>query len=138
MANAKTYANAKDAALADYIPADMFRTVHRTEAELPGGITEIKVVIDIEKPLAKKLSFRTSSSGRIHGFVRMNELLKSLNKKTDKSDTIKEITINDWGDRALMVIAMEKQGVELPMFVSIDDLIYLLENCIKVPQQYKK
>ena len=138
MANDKTYANAKTVELADYIPADKFRTVHRTEADLPGGISEIKVVIDIEKPLAKKLSFRTSSSGIIHGYVRMNDLLRSINKKTDESDTVKCITINDWGNRALMVIEMEKQGVEMPMFVSTDELIYLLEHCIKVPQQYSK
>ena len=96
MANSQHYADAPTVKLDDYIPAKLFRTVHRTEAELPGGITEVKVIIDIERPLAKKLSFRTSS-GRIHGFVRMNDLLKSINTKADKGSTIRRITINDWG-----------------------------------------
>lgn len=138
MANDKTYAGAKTVALADYIPAELFRTVHRTEADLPGGITEIKVVIDIQKPLAQKLSFRTSSSGFVYGFVRKNKLLRSLDKRTGAADTIKEITLNDWGSKVLMVIAYQKQGVELPLFVSTQDLICLLEHCRRVPQQFAK
>ena len=138
MANDKTYAGAKTAALADYIPAELFRTVHRTEADLPGGITEIKVVIDIEKPLAQKLSFRTSSSGFVYGFVRKNELLRSLDKRTGAAETINDITLNDWGSKVIMVIAYQKQGVELPLFVSTQDLIYLLEHCRRVPQQFAK
>lgn len=104
MANSQHYADAPTVKLEDYIPVKMFRTVHRTEADLPGGITEIKVIIDIERPFAKKLSFRTSSSGRIHGFVRMNDLLKSINTKSDKASTVRRITLNDWGTKALMVI----------------------------------
>lgn len=137
MANSEHYANAPTVKLEDYIPVKMFRTVHRTEAELPGGITEIKVVIDIERPLAKKLSFKTSSSGRIHGFVRMNELLKSVNTKVDNGSTVRRITLNDWGNRALMVIEMEDDS-EKAFFVPISQLIDLLENCRKAPQQYAK
>lgn len=110
MDNSQHYADAPTVKLEDYIPAKLFCTVHRTEAELPGGITELKVIIDIERPLAKKLSFRTSSSGRIHGFVLMNDLLKSINTKADKGSTIRRITINDWGNKALMVIEMEKHS----------------------------
>lgn len=134
MANDRHYSDAPTVALEDYIPVRMFRTVHRTEAELPGGITEIKVVIEIEKPLAKKLSFKTSSSGRIHGFVRMNDLLKSINTKHDK---IRRITINDWSSKALMIIEMES-GEEKPCFVSVKELIKLLENCLRAPQQSLK
>ncbi len=137
MANSEHYANAPTVKLEDYIPVKMFRTVHRTEAELPGGITEIKVVIDIERPLAKKLSFKTSSSGRIHGFVRMNDLLKSVNTKADNGSTVRRITLNDWGNRALMVIEMEDDS-EKAFFVPISQLIDLLENCRKAPQQYAK
>ena len=137
MANSEHYANAPTVKLEDYIPVKMFRTVHRTEAELPGGITEIKVVVDIERPLAKKLSFKTSSSGRIHGLVRMNELLKSVNTKVDNGSTVRRITLNDWGNRALMVIEMEDDS-EKAFFVPISQLIDLLENCRKAPQQYAK
>lgn len=137
MANSQHYANAPEVRLEDYIPVKMFRTIHRTEADLPGGISEIKVVIDIERPLAKKLSFRTSSSGRIHGFVRMNELLRSINTKQDKGSTVRRITINDWNDKALMIIEMENDS-EIPFFVSIADLIHLLENCLRAPQQSLK
>ncbi len=137
MANSQHYASAPAVRLEDYIPVKMFRTIHRTEADLPGGISEIKVVIDIERPLAKKLSFRTSSSGRIHGFVRMNDLLKSINTKFDKGSTVRRITINDWDDRALMVIEMENDS-EQAFFVSAKELINLLENCRRAPQQSAK
>ena len=137
MANSQHYADAPTVKLEDYIPAKLFRTVHRTEAELPGGITEVKVIIDIERPLAKKLSFRTSSSGRIHGFVRMNDLLKSINTKADKGSTIRRITINDWGNKALMVIEMENDNEEA-FFVPIGQLTDLLENCRRAPQQSVK
>ncbi len=137
MANSEHYANAPTVKLEDYIPVKLFRTVHRTEAYLPGGITEIKVIIDIERPLAKKLSFRTSSSGRIHGFVRMNDLLKSINTKSDKGSTVRRITVNDWGNKALLVIEMENDE-EKPFFVPIQELIDLLENCRRAPQQFTK
>lgn len=137
MANSEHYANAPTVKLEDYIPVKLFRTVHRTESDLPGGITEIKVIIDIERPLARKLSFRTSSSGRIHGFVRMNALLKSINTKKDHGYTVRRITINDWGNKALMVIEMENDE-EIPFFVSTQDLIDLLENCRRAPQQFTK
>ncbi len=137
MANSEHYADVPTVKLEDYIPAKLFRTVHRTEAEMPGGITEIRVIIDIERPLAKKLSFRTSSSGRIHGFVRMNDLLKSINTKTDKGSTIRRITVNDWGTKALMVIEMEDDSEEA-FFVPISQLINLLENCRRAPQQSNK
>ncbi len=137
MANSEHYANAPTVKLEDYIPVKLFRTVHRTEADLPGGITEIKVIIDIERPLAKKLSFRTSSSGRIHGFVRMNDLLKSINTKSDKGSTIRRLTVNDWGNKALLVIEMENDE-EKPFFVPIQELIDLLENCRRAPQQFTK
>ncbi len=137
MANSEHYANAPTVKLEDYIPVKLFRTVHRTESDLPGGITEIKVIIDIERPLARKLSFRTSSSGRIHGFVRMNALLKSINTKKDNGSTVRRITINDWGNKALMVIEMENDE-EIPFFVSTQDLIDLLENCRRAPQQFTK
>ena len=78
MANSQHYADAPTVKLEDYIPAKLFRTVHRTEAELPGGITEVKVIIDIERPLAKKLSFRTSSSVRIgHGICFCSVVLRA-------------------------------------------------------------
>ena len=137
MANSEHYANAPTVKLEDYIPVKLFRTVHRTESDLPGGITEIKVIIDIERPLARKLSFRTSSSGRIHGFVRMNALLMSINTKKDHGSTVRRITINDWGNKALMVIEMENDE-EMPFFVSTQDLIDLLENCRRAPQQFTK
>ena len=95
------------------------------------------MIIDIERPLAKELSFRTSSSGRIHGFVRMNDLLKSINTKADKGSTIRRITINDWGNKALMVIEMENDNEEA-FFVPIAQLTDLLENCRRAPQQSVK
>ncbi len=137
MANSEHYAGAPTVRLEDYIPAKLFRTVHRTEAEMPGGITEVRVIIDIERPLAKKLSFRTSSSGRILGFVRMNDLLKSINTKTDKGSTIRRITVNDWGNKALMVIEMENDN-EKAFFVPIAQLRELLENCRRAPEQSAK
>ena len=137
MANSQHYADAPTVKLEDYIPTKLFRTVHRTEAELPGGITEIRVIIDIERPFAKKLSFRTISSGRIHGFVRMNDLLKSINTKTGKSSTVRRITINDWGTKALLVIEMEDDS-ESAYFFPISQLKDLLENCRRAPEQSAK
>ena len=41
MANSQHYADAPTEQLADYIPVILFRTLHRTVADLPCGITEI-------------------------------------------------------------------------------------------------
>ena len=41
MANSQHYADAPTVKLEDYIPVKMFRTVHRTEADLPLSLIHI-------------------------------------------------------------------------------------------------
>ena len=67
----------------------------------------------------------------------MNDLLKSINTKSDNASTVRRITLNDWGTKALMVIEMENDS-EKPFFVPIAQLRDLLENCRRAPEQSAK
>ena len=124
------YKNAVFVKLEEYIPANMFRTVSRKQLELPYGITEIKVEMEIKATFAREHNFQVSASGRVYGYIRMNDLLQKLNgTREGKNGRIKNITINDWDDKFLMVIEINK-GEDIAYYVTLSEVEYLLENCL--------
>jgi len=126
------YSNISDAKLSDYISSQRFRTVTSKQFKLPCGISEIPVEIEVKQKFAESLSFKTSSSGIIYGFVRTNALLKELDTETD--DNIQLISLHDWDNKFLMVIETKSKG-ELAFNVLSEDVKELLENCVRIPEQ---
>ena len=67
---ADSYRNAQSVKLADYIPADKFRTILSKQRHMEGGVSEIPVEIHMKKLFADTLSFYVEWDGIVYGFVR--------------------------------------------------------------------
>lgn len=123
------YSNAVDCALSDFITPAKFRTVLFEQHNQPGGITEIPVEISLTKETAKKLSFRVSDDGTLYGFAR----IKPLVQEKFGAESAK-LYINDWEVKFVLVFELGNE-TEKAFYVKQEEVIYLLENCCRVPQQ---
>lgn len=128
------YSDALACELSDFITPDKFRTVLYEQSSLPGGISEVPVEINLKKATAKKLSFDVPSDGVLYGFARIRPLVKErFGAKTAK------VFINDWEVKFLLVFELFDTDQEKAFYVTEDEVLDLLEKCIRVPQQrYKK
>lgn len=125
-----TYNNAPQVKLADYIPADRFRTILAESRHMGGGITEIPAEIQISKEFARKLSFNVPWDGLLYGFVRRKRELEA-----EVMEGIDKIYIQDWDDRFLLLFENPERHEEKAFFVTCEEVIELLENCRRVPSQ---
>lgn len=128
---ADSYRNAQSVRLADYIPADKFRTILSKQRHMEGGVSEIPVEIHTKKPFADTLSFNIEWDGIVYGFVRgRNEISEKLS-----GFDVKKITVSDWDDKFQLLFEGEKETDEIPFFVTGEEVRELLENCRRVPEQ---
>ena len=126
------YKNVKFSSLNEYITPEKFRTIGNDMRHIPMGITEFAVEIHMKYKLQSKLSFQTPWDGIIYGCARDKRALKE--KLGLKSD-IKTAYLIDWDDKYLFLIEMENQG-ECPVaYVPNEDIVTLLENCWRIPEQ---
>ncbi len=99
---------------------------------IPPGITEFAVEIHMKYELKSKLSFKIPWDGIIYGCARDKRTLKE--KLGLKSD-IKTAYLVDWDGKYLFLIEMENQE-EFPVtYVPSEDVVNLLENCMRIPEQ---
>ena len=122
----------KDAAvcrLSDFVTPDKFRTVTYEQLRYPGGITEIPVEILLKKDTAKRLSFKVPRDGMLYGFARIRPAVR---EKFGTENA--KLYINDWDDKFVMIFELEGKG-EKAYIVTADEVVYLIENCMRVPQQ---
>lgn len=121
------------AKLSDYIIPEQFRTVKDVESLVSGGISEVKVVIDMTETFASKLSFPRSTMNIIYGFTILSEKVREINgARYIKDGVLRKIGINDWGDKFLVVFEVT-EGLDPVIFVTSDEVRYLLENCRRAP-----
>ena len=59
----KHYENMRDASLYEYITPDIVRTISKEQRDIPGGVTEIPLEIQLKKKSMKKLSFNVPWDG---------------------------------------------------------------------------
>ena len=123
------YSNAVDCALSDFITPAKFRTVLFEQHNQPGGITEIPVEITLTKETAKKLSFKVPGDGMLYGFAR----IKPFVQEEFGAESAK-LYINDWEVKFVLVFELGNE-TEKAFYVKQEEVIYLLENCCRVPQQ---
>lgn len=128
---ADSYKNAKSVKLADYIPADKFRTILSKQRHMEGGVSEIPVEIHMKRLFADTLSFYVEWDGIVYGFVRGK---KDILEKLSGFD-VKRIIISDWDDKFQLLFEGEKATDEIPFFVTGEEVRELLENCRRVPEQ---
>lgn len=123
------YSNAVDCALSDFVTPAKFRTVLFEQHNQPGGITEIPVEISLTKETAKKLSFKVAGDGTLYGFAR----IKPLVKERFGAESAK-LYISDWRVKFILVFELGNE-MEQAFYVKQEEVIDLLENCCRVPQQ---
>jgi hypothetical protein len=126
------YTDAAQCKLSDHITPDVFRTVLYEQYKMPGGgVSEIPVEITLKKENAKRLCFKAPSDGLLYGFARIrpkvNELFGAQKAK---------LFINDWDDKFVMVYELDEKD-EKAFFITIDEVLDLLEKCRRVPEQKK-
>lgn len=126
------YNDAKFVTLGEFITPDKFRTILPEYRKIGGGVSEIPVEIQTKPPFTKSLSFKVGWDGIIYGYVRGK---KEISAKLGGIPTIVKITVTDWDDRFLMVFE-GNENEEIPFFVKSEEVRDLLENCLRVSEQY--
>lgn len=126
------YKNMRFGSLDEYITPDKFRTIGNNMRHIPLGITEFAVEIHMKYELKSKLSFKVPWDGIIYGCARdKREVKKSLDLKSD----IKTAYLIDWDDKYLFLLELENQQEVPVMYVRSTDILTLLENCWRIPEQ---
>lgn len=97
---ANLYKDAPQVRLADYIPADKFRTILPECRHIGGGISEIAAEVQVSPKFAQKLSFNVPWDGLLYGFVRGR---RELEAEVMGSKKIKTVFLQDWGDKFLLL-----------------------------------
>ena len=124
------YSNASRIKLEDMISTGRFRLVMSQQFEEPHGISELPVQIELSDKTSKLLSYKVPWDGWLYGLVRANEVLKAINGRNGENH-IQMISLHDWEDQFLLVI--ETELTEMPYFVASDEVVELLEGCLRPP-----
>lgn len=124
MSSKKLYEDAEYTSLEKLLPCRRFRIVPGEYKDMPGGISEVRVIIDVKKPFSDKLSFKVSASGRIYGWIRTerNDVLQSIGAK--------RIELVDWSDKFLILIVTGNDS-KTAYYVESSEVKELLENCLR-------
>lgn len=126
------YKNVKFSSLDEYITPNKFRTIGDDMRHIPIGITEFAVEVHMKHKLKSRLSFKTPWDGIIYGCARDKKALKeTLNLASD----IKMAYLMDWDDKYLFLLELENQQEYPVAYVPNEDIINLLENCLRIPEQ---
>ncbi|MDY3929002.1 MAG: hypothetical protein SOZ34_06525 [Clostridia bacterium] len=126
------YKNVEFGSLSDYITPDKFRTISESMRSIPMGVTEFAVEIHLKKNVKNKLSFKTPWDGIIYGCAREKDDLK---QKLNLESEIKVAYIMDWDDKFLVLLELKNSSERPVVYVHSEDVIYLLENCWRIPEQ---
>ncbi|WP_058486528.1 hypothetical protein [Defluviitalea phaphyphila] len=127
----KKYKGIKRILLSEYLTPQMFRTITKDLLKIPGGITEIPVMVEMNPKFFEKLNFKVPTTGILYGFIKKNHNLIEIEKQKGK---IKKIELHDWGTEFLLVIEV-LTGEEIAYNVSNKEVQELLENCLRTPEQ---
>ena len=125
---------AKYGSLSDFITPDKFRTVSEQQRTLM-GFTEIAVEIQLKEHTRKLLSFTVPWDGELYGCVRDK---KRLQEKLGFTSEISKVYIQDWDNRFLVLFEQANDVGYYAVYVPTEDVVYLLENCLRIPEQHGK
>ena len=126
------YENMKTARLFDCLEICRTRTVTSDVRDLPGGITEIPIEIRLKCNTAQRLSFTIPWDGILYGFVHpKSQIMQRLGAKKP----LKKLTVADWDDTFVLIYETIDPKDTGAFYVSGDDVIKLLEECRRPPEQ---
>jgi alcohol dehydrogenase class IV len=118
------------ASLEEFIPAAHFRTILPRLRDVPPGVTEISVELELSPRFAATVDVPVTWDGKVYGFVHDNDRLKSaFSGKMAKRYEDRRAFLNDWGDDFLMTLENGARDCEATFFVTADEVRYLFGNC---------
>ncbi len=126
------YKSVKFSSLDEYITPDKFRTIGDEVRHVPLGITEFLVEIHMKFEIKSKLSFKAPWDGIIYGCARSK---KTLSEKLNLKSDIKKGYLIDWDNKYLFLLELENQQEYPVAYVPSEDIVNLLEKCMRTPEQ---
>ncbi len=116
------------------IPPTHFRTVE--SFAMKKSTTEISVEIDLKDTFLQKLSFRAPWDGKMYAFARITKEFEKLCSEINiAANEIKLIYLEDWDTKFSLIIEGEDNNRELSFYVSSFEVLELLKNCCRIPEQ---
>lgn len=98
-----------------------------------GSPNEYLIYIDIKDDFRKKLKFKTPYHGHLYAFAFVTEALLELLDEYNFTLHGVRVDLADWDDQ--FVISFEENAKEAQFFCSKDDVKFILENCLRIPEQ---
>ena len=116
------------------IPPTHFRTVESFHMKKTS--TEIGVEIDLKDTFLQKLSFKAPWDGKLYAYARITKEFEQLcNEINIAAKEIKLMYLEDWDAKFSLIIEGENNNRELSFYVSSFDVLELLMNCCRIPEQ---
>ncbi len=117
--------------LKELISYRWLRTVNDPLCE--GSPNEYLIYIDIKDTFRKSLSFKTPYHGHLYAYAFLTSPLKELLNGDGFTFRGVRVDLADWDDK--FVISFEENAKEAQFFCKVEDVKFLLENCIRIPEQ---
>lgn len=132
---AVTYSDVPKVLLTDYIEWDKFRTILADCRNLPCGVLEIPVIMELKKSsvLYNKNCIAESLKNEklVYGFVTAAKKLFEILEERNLECKDVEILLNEWDKSSFLMIFKQLDATEEPIyFVEMNDVSSLLENCL--------
>lgn len=114
-----------------YISFKKMRTIDGFE--IPHSIKEYPITFHLKDPFRRQLTFKTLFHGRIYAFAFITDEFDEFLLKRDFDYKNIMVDIADWDSK--FVLSIEDKTHEMQFYVKSLDVKYLLENCLRIPDQ---
>lgn len=126
-------------ALENYLTPYRFRTV--SSFRMQRAPSELRAELELGDAFMQKLSFRVPWDGKLYAYATPRKAFFTLcaeNAFTPSRDTT--LYFQDWDTKFLLAIenSMADRRQILTFFLSPGDVLSLLENCCRIPEQKSK
>ncbi len=118
----------------DLIYYKRFRTVDSPACE--GCGTEYFVNIILKDAFRKKLKFKTPYHGNLFAFANLTPGMQKLMQEYEFDHKKVRVDLADWDERFLL--SFEQDHREAQFFCNSKDVKFILENCVRIPEERKK
>jgi hypothetical protein len=118
----------------DLIYYKRFRTVDSPMCV--GCGCEYFVNIILKDSFRKKLKFKTPYHGQLFAYASLTTNMKKLMDDYNFDYKNVRVDLADWDERFLL--SFEQDNREAQFFCSSKDVKFILENCVRIPEERKK
>lgn len=113
------------------ISYNRLRTIDDPSCE--GSSSEYLIYIDIKDAFRKSLSFKTPFHGHLFAYAVITPSMKEIFDEYGFTLKGVRVDLSDWDKQ--FVISLEENAKEVQFYCSRDDVKFLLEHCLRIPEQ---